>query len=116
MRPIEDKNEQFDFKPGGIAQSAGSFISLFSCLFVIVTYYMFKPLQRHPSSLMFWMALFGFGFYSIFTIEFYTPNRKLACEDSAPISQFFLLGQEVGRPVLSPHGNCMTQFYSFIWQ
>lgn len=48
---------------------------------------MFKPLRRHPSSLMFWMALFGCGFYFVFTIEFYTPNDQLSCHESAPISQ-----------------------------
>jgi 1-phosphatidylinositol-4-phosphate 5-kinase len=76
-----------------IVHVIGTFMSLFSCLFVVVTYKMFKPLRKHPSAIFFHMSFWHVVFATLFLIEHFGQNH-IECDRAGPLSEFALIVQE----------------------
>ena len=76
-----------------IVHVVGTILSLLSCLCVVVTYKMFKPLRKHPSAIFFHMSFWHLVFASIFLVEHFGESH-IKCEKAGPWSEFALIVQE----------------------
>lgn len=69
-----------------------SILSLFGCLYVLISYIYIRKLRRHPAGIMFGMSCYAACYHCLFLME--VGLSSVHCTRIAPLVEFFLTGQE----------------------